>query len=222
MSRLMRNIALAGITFMAFIQTSSAQAPQAAQRTGDEKVVVVFDEADSSEGILWHPGGWMPDGSGIAFHNAWTENPHAGRTCLKIGYQTADKTWVGIYWLYNDQWGGAPGPNLFELLDIKKGDPVRLTFWARGEQGGERVEFKVGGMTSGQYPDSLTFPVTTKYVDLPKEWKQFTIDLKGKNLKQMSSAFCWVSSRAQNPGKSEVSFYLDDIQFEAGAAKKSK
>ena len=178
--------------------------------------LVVYDEGGRQGEKLWHPGGWMPDGKGISFSDRFETNPHGGQTCIQVGYRVSEKSWVGIYWLYADSWGEEKGPNLYEILGISKEDTVRLTFWARGENGGERVEFKVGGMTAGKYPDSIKFPVTTQYVSLSTDWTQFSIDLTEKNLEQMSSAFCWVSNRAQNHKQNEIWFYLDDIQFEVG------
>ncbi len=62
---------------------------------------------------------------------------------------------------------------------------TRLTFWGRGENGGERVhEFRIGGII-GQYPDSDV--ATLSNIRLTKEWKQYTIDLRRK--------ICGISSR---------------------------
>jgi hypothetical protein len=121
------------------------------------------------------------------------------------------KDWAGIYWLPRGGWKG-PGPNLLKALGIRKGDPVRLTFWARGETGGEKAEFKVGGMSTAN--DSMDFPKGTGYITLTREWRQYTIDLTNEDLSRLAGCFCWVSNAINNPGKTVVTIYLDNIRFE--------
>ena len=88
----------------------------------------------------------------------------------------------------------------------------QLTFWARGEEGGERVQFKVGGVTDGN--DSIQFPVETEWIKLDKDWQQYVIDLSGYNLRDLVGGFCWVTNKDHNPGKENIQFYLDDIRYE--------
>ena len=86
----------------------------------------------------------------------------------------------------------------------------KLTFWARGEKGGEQVqEFTVGGV-SGDYPDSDTAVIGP--VILGKQWRQYSIDLRGKDLSYISGGFAWTSSEDVNP--ESCTFYLDNIRFE--------
>ena len=86
---------------------------------------------------------------------------------------------------------------------------TRLTFWARGEAGGEVVSFKLGIIGSDKkYPDSDHAELP--YVVLPKDWKQFSIDLTGKNLTCIKTGFVWVLQANGKP----ATFYLDDIQYE--------
>ena len=47
-------------------------------------------------------------------------------------------------------------------------------------------------------------------VELTTEWKQYAIDLIGKDLSCIKSGFGWSSQGAGKP----VAFYLDDIQYE--------
>ena len=48
-------------------------------------------------------------------------------------------------------------------------------------------------------------------VTLTKDWKQYSIDLSGKDLSCIMTGFVWTTV-APNPNT--VCFYLDDIQYE--------
>lgn len=151
--------------------------------------------------------GWMGDYADITMDGAFTVNPHSGSTCVKVTYSkmaSQGAGWVGVYWQEpGNNWGNRPGG--FDLTGATK-----LTFWARGDKGGELVkEFKIGGI-KGQYPDSDLAGIGP--VALTTEWKQYTIDLAGKNLTNIIGGFCWATSLDKNPNGAV--FYLDDIRYE--------
>jgi len=153
------------------------------------------------------PSGWMGETGDITFNDAETQNPQSGSSCIKVTYSpkgSGGARWAGLYWQNPaNNWGTKKGG--YDLSGA-----TRLKFWARGENGGERIkEFKVGGLT-GEYPDSDT--ATIEDVILTKEWKEYTIDLRGKDLSYISGGFCWSTSLDVNPNG--VTFYLDDIVYE--------
>jgi hypothetical protein len=154
------------------------------------------------------PSGFMPDGQCLTFNDRWTENCHSGSTCMKIIYDVAcskqGARWAGIYWQNPaHNWGNRKGG--FNLTGA-----TRLTFWARGEKGGERIEeFKMGGV-SGDYPD--TDAAFIGPVILTPEWKEYSIDLRGKDLSYISGGFSWSTNTDVNP--ESCTFYLDDIRYE--------
>ena len=154
------------------------------------------------------PSGFMPDGRCIAFDDAFKKNCRGGETCVKIVYDVAcsqkDQKWAGIYWLNPpNNWGSRKGG--FDLTGAQK-----LTFWAKGEKGGEQIqEFKIGGIM-GDYPDSDTAMIGP--VILTPQWKQYTLDLRGKDLSYISGGFAWSTETAVNP--ESCTFYLDEIKFE--------
>ncbi len=154
------------------------------------------------------PSGFMPDGKCIKFNDAWTESCQEGASCIKLEYDVAcsrdGQKWAGVYWLYPaNNWGNLKGG--FNLTGATK-----LTFWARGEKGGERIEeVKIGGLT-GDYPDSDTAVIGP--VILTSEWKQYTIDLRGKDLSYIAGGFAWATNVDVNP--EDCVFYLDDIRYE--------
>jgi hypothetical protein len=71
------------------------------------------------------------------------------------------------------------------------------------------VEFKVGGIM-GEYSDSDMASIGP--VILTKEWKQYTIDLRGKDMSYIIGGFCWATNIDVNP--EGAVFYLDEIRYE--------
>lgn len=153
------------------------------------------------------PSGWMGDHDAIKLNAAWKKTPHSGETCIRIDYSSKGKqAWAGIYWQNPaDNWGEAKKGG-FDLREAKE-----LSFWARGENGSEVVEFKMGGI-SGPHGDSDG--ATIGETSLTKEWQKYTIDLKGKDLSYIIGGFVWVASRSNNP--KGLTFYLDDIVYTKG------
>ncbi|MCM8813938.1 MAG: hypothetical protein NC924_08420 [Candidatus Omnitrophica bacterium] len=166
---------------------------------------IYFDRGDRRNHYL--PSGWMGDYGDIKYSESWTENPYSGKTCIRIDYSAEAKQgagWAGIYWQFPpNNWGTQQGG--FDLTGAKK-----LTFWARGDKGGEQIiEFKIGGIT-GTYSDTDSASVGP--VTLSPEWQQYTIDLDDRDLSYISGGFCWVTNSMVN--QQGCTFYLDDIQYE--------
>jgi len=163
------------------------------------------------------PSGYMGDYGDIKSNDQSTDNPYSGATCIQFVY-TAKKTqaqgWAGVAWQNPaNNWGSKKGG--FDLTGMSK-----LTFWARGAKGGEVLKFKVGGIgiNKATYPDSTEVEIGP--VELTDAWKQYTINLVGKDLSYLSGGFAWVATADQNP--EGVTFYLDDIKFEVDPALKAE
>lgn len=153
---------------------------------------------------LFYPDGFMGDFNSIHLNYHSSMNPFEGGSCVEIKYSAdGPKGWAGIYWLYpNNNWGNqASGRNLVGAN--------KLTFHARGERGGEKAEFKIGGVT-GKYEDSVN-PPKTILVILTSEWKEYTITLNDLDLSNVFGGFCWVTNTAQNPKGCTI--YLDKIEY---------
>ena len=153
------------------------------------------------------PSGWMGDYGDLKLDDKYMKDCHSGSTCVQIVYNgkaAQGARWSGIYWQNPpNNWGTRPGG--YDLTGAKK-----LSFWARGDKGGERIEeFKIGGIT-GEYADSDVAGIGP--VVLTPEWKQYTIDLEGKDLSSISGGFCWATNIDANP--EGATFYLDDIKYE--------
>lgn len=157
------------------------------------QTINIFKEFDL--GSLFHPSGWMGDGaSGIQFLSLRNESSlMEGKDiiAIRIEYQQGPKGWTGIYWQYPDgNWGEKPG---FNLSGAK-----RISFYAKGERGGEIVEFKAGGISSGKYKD--TFMKSTGKQKLTNNWKKYEIDLSQEDLTNVIGAFAWVVAGSDNGG----------------------
>jgi hypothetical protein len=149
----------------------------------------------------------MGDYADLKIDDGNATDPADGRSAFKIAYSgksSQGANWVGFYWQHPaNNWGEKPGG--FDLTGMK-----RLTFWARGEDGNEKIaEFKVGGIT-GEHGDSDSASIGP--VTLTKEWKKYTIDLADKNLSHLVGGFAWSASRDDNPNGFVL--YLDEIRFE--------
>lgn len=155
--------------------------------------------------------GYMGDGEQgnkyIQLLEASKDNPHSAPFCIRIKYSPGPNGWGGIYWQNRpDNWGDQPGENW------SKAGYGKISFWARGETGNEIVEFKAGGINAPgkKYRDS--FEITSGKLQLSKEWKEYTLELRGQDLTSVIGGFCWVAAKSANPNG--ATFYLDDIRYE--------
>lgn len=182
---------LAGTTLLATIAVADAP-----------KATLPFSVyAEAGDKLVYIPSGYMGDTGNIKMVDDDTTNPHSGKTDIKVQY-TSGSGWGGVVWQSpaND-WGKQPGG--LDLTGAKK-----LTFWARGDKGGEKVSFSYGILDKADYADTSKGEI--KDQELTKEWKQYTIDLAGKDLKQIKTGFTWVLGAKGDP----ITFFLDDIKFE--------
>lgn len=190
-----------------FLFLASAVSVHASPEKPFKEYVVYRDKSISTHFV---PSGYMPDGQCIKQVDTWQENCQQGKTCVKVVYDipcsVKGRGWVGVYWLNPaDNWGDRKGG--LNLTGAK-----RLVFWARGEKGGETIaEFKIGGVgVSRDYPDSDSVGIGP--VILTDAWKEYTIDLRGRDLSYLSGGFAWVANVESN--SESCTFFLDDIHYE--------
>ncbi|MCB4756047.1 MAG: hypothetical protein LHV69_03290 [Elusimicrobia bacterium] len=174
--------------------------------------VIYGDEMKGATAYV--PSGYIGDASALSVSPIYESAPLAsgkpGRTALKITYfPKGSEGWAGIFWLTPpNNWGTVKGAG-YDLSQAK-----RLTFWVRGEKGGEIItEVKLGGIAGGPYPDSDMASLGP--LELSTDWDQYAIDLSGKDLRHIIAGFAFVVRRADNP-RGAV-FYFDEIVFEGEA-----
>jgi hypothetical protein len=163
--------------------------------------LVVYDEGAKKD-APFAPSGWMGDAKATTFDPEWEKGPHSGKKCIRIEYRKKDG-WAGIVWQDPPgDWGDRRGG--WDLSGAKK-----LTFWARGDDGGEVVNFEIGLLGKDKkHPDSARAKLAG--VKLTKEWKRFEIDLAGKDLSRIKTGFCCTWAAAGKP----LAFHLDDVRYE--------
>lgn len=145
--------------------------------------------------------GYMGDTGNIRIVKNQTDNSRDDGLCTKITYSPGNLGWGGVYWQYPaNNWCQRNGK------DFSNVGYTRITFWVKGENGGEEVKFR-SGQDCG---DSYTTDEITKILN--REWTQIAIRLDGLDLSNVTGAFCWVVDSKANNGT--VTFYIDDVQYE--------
>ena len=176
---------------------------QAEKAAGDAPAaklpLVVY--GDDAKGAPYEPSGYMGETASIKMDPAAKAKPHSGPTALRCEFDKSDG-WGAVAWQSpaND-WGAAAGG--FDLSKAKT-----LSFWAKGDKGGEKVAFGFGGIGK----DQPYFDTAEKSVDvtLTPQWKRYEIDLSGADLSRIKSGFKWALAGQGKP----VVFWLDDVKYE--------
>ena len=201
-------VGLCAVAFLGlcFAEEAATTTPTTAAATPEKPKEFVIYKDKGARDNHYIPSGWIGDYGDIKFNDQSVDNPHSGTTCMQFIY-TAKKSqgqgWAGTYWQNPpNNWGSKKGG--FDLTGMTK-----LTFWARGAKGGEVIQkFVVGGI-KGAYPD--TAEVESALIELTDTWKEYTINLVGRDLSYINGAFSWVATADLNP--QGATFYLDDIKF---------
>jgi hypothetical protein len=181
--------------------------------------ISILAEASVQLNTLAVPAGWMTSaGQPERFISFEYERDGCRSTqpCLRLTYRPGGQ-WGGIAWWpvgcgesgSPAAWGlvrdGGCGINVARAGGLKAVD--RLTFFARGEKGGEIIEFKVGASDIAPKPGNSTGLIT-----LAPKWTQYEINLKGVDLSNAEGLFFWLATDHDNP--QGATFLLDDVKFE--------
>lgn len=159
----------------------------------------------------WISSGWMGDAAGSVgvleyktrendgpdkvLCDEWKYAPSAGSMgWCAVAYQTPE-----------NNWGDQKGKNL-----SGKGF-TRLTFWAKGAKGGERVIFKSGGHTRPNAQLPASYEASAGTVTLGETWKRYSISLAGLDLSNIPAAFVFVVTKQLDPGG--CIFQIRDVAF---------
>ena len=147
----------------------------------------------------FYASGWMGNTGAMKTDDGCTENPHSGDVCLKVSYDAKDN-WAGIYWQDppND-WGDKEG-------GVNLENATMLEFWARGEKGGEKVNFFMGGIENKPFSDTGS---GKREVTLKKTWTRYRIPLDGEDLSRIKTAFGFNFGGQGKP----FAFFRDDIRY---------
>jgi len=173
--------------------------------------VIYGDESGKQTPFV--PSGYMGDGSSLKVTNFYESAPllsgEEGKRSLRVVYSAKGKEgWTGIYWLSPaNNWGKIKGAG-FDFSRAK-----RLTFWVRGEKGGEVIkEIKIGGISTGAYPDSGSAELGP--LKLSQDWEQYAIDISQMDARHIVGGFVFILRRVDN--RRGCTFYLDEIVVDSG------
>ena len=153
----------------------------------------------------------------------WQENPYSGTSCIRCEVSTRIEDWGG--WLFLN--GYLPEGETVPLLNDGSMDgqgldlsgAEELRFMARGERGGEKVEFFTAGFgydgsstkKSVQFPDSAG-KQSSGWIELTDQWEEYVIPLENADMSYIVCGFGYVLND-QNDGIADNVFYLDEIRF---------
>ena len=160
--------------------------------------------------------------------------PFEGDSCIRCEQVTVRGDWGGWLFLNGFLPKGETVPHLNDGKSDGQGIDLsgaeELRFAARGENGGEEVEF----FTAGFGYDGQTGERKAKFADsakkqslgtvvLGKEWKEYSIPLEGADMSYIVCGFGYVlkagigdaeiGDGAAGSGAGDKVFYLDDIRF---------
>lgn len=170
----------------------------------------------------------LPDAqAAVKINGSWADNPFAGATAIRCEFRDVPGPNFGGFYFMNGilpEGATVPEPNFGQHPDagIDLSGATALRFWARGEVGGERIEFFMGGVgrdpATGEprfdapYPDSSPrYPAQGTVFTLSRKWQEFVIDVHNLDLSYVLGGFGWVADDARNPGG--AAFYLDSIEY---------
>jgi len=176
---------------------------QAQEKAQSMPFIVYLDEGKDNH---YTPTGYMGDVGDLTLEESGNK-PYQGKTCLKWHYAAKGshtQGWAGCYWQEpTNNWGEKDGG--YNLSKANK-----LVFWAKGEKGGEIISFLIGGILSGRVSRD-TCAAKIDDVRLTKDWKEYVIDLNGKDIKNIITGFGFVITSGKNPVG--CTFYLDKISY---------
>ncbi len=180
------------------IKVSGPTAPIQVRARKAKLPLVIFDDKIGP----YIPSGWMGDTGAMSLELDCAEEPHSGKACIKVSFDR-NTGWGGVVWQNPDgDWGEKPGGR--DLTGATK-----LSVWARGGSGGEKVKFGYGIIgRDRKYYDTAAGELEAS---LTRRWREYVIYLDDKDLRRIKSGFYWSFA---SPGR-PVLFYLDDIRYEA-------
>lgn len=194
---------------------------------GMRDVLYVYRDFSDSENHFTQRLRYVGEETGAA-HNLiedWGENPHSGTTCIRCERGTAGLNWG--CWMFMNGYvpAGMTDPVVSDESEESRGldltGATELRFYARGEKGGEAVDFFCAGF--GRLGEELaaahadTADECRRSVWLSTEWEEYAIPLDGMDLSEISCGFGYAVDDNENPD-GDIVFYLDDIRFVGGVA----
>ena len=153
----------------------------------------------------------------------WKEDVKSGTSAIRCEMYVNEDDWGGWLFLNGYLPEGESVPHLSDGQSPNQGldlsGAAELRFYAKGQYGGEKVEFFTAGFgysgdnseTTVPFPDS-TGKHSLGVVTLTNDWKEYIIDLRGADTHSIASGFGFALSSLYSRLGNNV-FYLDEIRF---------
>jgi len=160
----------------------------------------------------------------VTINPGWRVGAHSGATCIRNTLLAEGDNWGGFYFLNGVLEGQETQPkaNWGEYADagVNLTGATMITFWVKGDEGGENVEFFAFGVgrdpvTGAPFmpnPDSSP-KVSAGLLSLTTDWQEITLAVSSADLSYVLGGFGWVAASNMN-GYEDITFYLDDIQYD--------
>ncbi|MEM1097863.1 MAG: glycoside hydrolase family 2 TIM barrel-domain containing protein [Planctomycetota bacterium] len=190
--------AVANVPLRVEVASASAEGPRGAAA---ELPLMLY--SDKANGMPFAPSGYMGDTDAIRMNERSREQPHQGATALEVTFvpTAGGPGWGGVAWQHPaEDWGDLADGH--DLTGAKT-----LSFWARGDRGGERVMFGYGLLGSDK-THADTGRAEQEFV-LTSDWQRYTLPVADQNLARIKTGFYWTLASAL-----PVRFFLDDITYE--------
>jgi hypothetical protein len=149
-------------------------------------------------------------------------------SCIELVFPLASAIdWASAGFIPGGSIGAKPAYNVAEHLAPELGRPVFLRFRARTKAGERvRVKFTSGNFALGALKDGVRpaqRPRNTPTL-LTDRWTPVEIDLtpKAAGLESVVVPLQITATAVDNPGKQEVTVYVDDVRYEVGGTSSSQ
>jgi len=147
------------------------------------------------------PTGFMgeKDGISLKLDDAWKENPYKGEKCIRFTVDNSE-AWRGIHIQYTGAWNVAVEEST-KLADLTGYDKLEFYARAEGKDGGLFLIEEIGVGGGGGFEDKRT----DSFIEIGSEWKRYTINLKGMDLKRLNTMLFMTLPQGI--------LYMDEIRF---------
>lgn len=150
------------------------------------------------------------------------QGQYAGDSCIRCELEASGGDWGGWMFLNGYLPEGETTPRLNDgrqPAGVDLTGATQLRFFAKGERGGEVIEFFTMGFgyngDSGypevEYPDTAE-KQTFGQINLSDTWQEYTLSLEGLDLRRIANGFGFVVGGTWASMADNV-FYLDEIRF---------
>ena len=171
----------------------------------DFQTFSVYTDADAG-GNHFAPSGYFNGTASLEINTRWIENPYSGTSSIQVVW---DGTPGNDGWAWNGLLFEEPQGYLGYLTGNGYGltGATTLTFWARTDEPGLKVQFGLGHVSDASGEKKQWF-------ELGLDWEKYEIDLRGLDLSNVHGGFLFVVNNDNDPAPDGTVFYIDEIAYD--------